>query len=60
MQAARLHREGDAVTTRKEPIMYTRNAPLLDLGPVSSAVIVGVVLFVGMPLAGLVRWLLRY
>ena len=38
---------------------YNRNAPLLDLGPVSSAVIVGVALFIGMPLARVVRWLLR-
>ena len=40
--------------------MHGRNAPLLDLGPVSSAVIVAAVLFVGMPLARVARWILRH
>ena len=39
---------------------YDRNAPLLDLGPVSSAVIVAAVLFIGIPLARVARWLLKH
>ena len=40
--------------------MHDRNAPLLDLGPVSTALVVGLVLFVGWPLWSVAKWILRH
>lgn len=36
------------------------NTPILDLGPVSSAIIVGLVLFVALPLAAVAKWVLKH
>lgn len=39
---------------------HDQNAPLLETGPIANAVLVGVVLFVAMPIWAAVKWLLKH
>jgi hypothetical protein len=39
---------------------YDRNAPLLETGPIASAVIVGAILFIGMPVWAVIKWLAKH